>query len=65
MIQSAGHFKQTQNSAIIEAIINILISIIFVKLFGLVGVSIAATVAMIYRTSYFVLYLSIIYCTEM
>lgn len=58
MIQSAGHFKQTQNSAIIEAIINILISIIFVKLFGLVGVSIAATVAMIYRTSYFVLYLS-------
>ena len=58
MIQSAGHFKQTQNSAIIEAILNILISIIFVKLFGLVGVSIAATVAMIYRTSYFVLYLS-------
>lgn len=58
MIQSAGHFKQTQNSAIIEAVLNIFTSIVFVKLFGLVGVAVSAAVAMIYRTAYFILYLS-------
>ena len=58
MIQSAGHFKETQNSAIIEAILNIMVSLVFVKCFGLVGVGIAAAVAMIYRTIYFVIYLS-------
>ena len=58
MIQSAGHFKQTQSSAIIEAILNICTSIVFVKLFGLIGVGVAAVVAMIYRTAYFIFYLS-------
>lgn len=58
MIQSAGHFKQTQRSAVIEAILNIVVSVVFVKMFGLVGVSVAAAVAMIYRTVYFVWYLS-------
>lgn len=58
MILSAGHFKQTQNSAIIEAVLNIIISIVFVGLFGLVGVGISAAVAMIYRTVYFAWYLS-------
>lgn len=58
MIQAAGHFKQTQSSAIIEAILNIITSIVFVKLFGLVGVGVSAVVAMIYRTVYFIIYLS-------
>lgn len=58
MIQSAGHFKQTQSSAIIEAILNIFISVVFVRFFGLIGVGISAVVAMIYRTTYFMLYLS-------
>lgn len=58
MIQSAGHFKQTQCSAVIEVGLNILFSVIFVKLFGIVGVALAAFVAMVYRTIYFVIYLS-------
>lgn len=58
MIQAAGHFKQTQNSAMIEVILNVLLSVGFVKFFGLVGVGIAAAAAMVYRTVYFVLYLS-------
>lgn len=58
IIQVAGHFKQTQRSAIIEAMLNIVVSIVFVKLYGLVGVAIAALIAMIYRTVYFVIYLS-------
>ena len=58
MIQAAGHFKQTQGSAIVETVLNLLVSVVFVKLFGLVGVAVAATVAMIYRTAYFAIYLS-------
>lgn len=58
MIQSAGHFKQTQSSAIIEAILNIVTAIIFVKMFGLIGVGVSAVVAMVYRTAYFIFYLS-------
>lgn len=58
MIQSAGHFKQTQNSAIIEAVLNIFTSIVIVNFFGLIGVGVAAAVAMIYRTVYFMIYLS-------
>lgn len=58
MILSANHFKQTQNSAIIEAIINISISVLLVKRFGLIGVAIGTFIAMTYRTLYFVNYLS-------
>jgi O-antigen/teichoic acid export membrane protein len=58
MVLSAGHFKQTQTSAIIEALLNIVLSVVFVFLFGLIGVGIAAAAAMIYRTVYFVWYLS-------
>lgn len=58
LICSAGHFKQTQMSAIIEAFINIVISVITVVKFGLVGVAIGTLSAMIYRTGYYVWYLS-------
>lgn len=58
MIMSAGHFKQTQNSAIIEAGLNVVLSIIFVNVFGLVGVTIGTLVAMLYRTCYLAWYLS-------
>ena len=45
-------------SAILESIINIVLSIILVSKFGLIGVAIGTLVAMIYRTSYLVWYLS-------
>lgn len=57
IVLSAGHFKQTQNSAIIEMGINIIVSILLVLQFGLVGVAIGTLVAMTYRTIYFVFYL--------
>ena len=57
MIFAAGHYKQTQNSALIEAAINIIVSVIGVFRFGLVGVAIGTLVAMTYRTIYLVLYL--------
>ena len=57
MVLAVGHYKQTQNSAIIEAFINLILSIILVIKFGLVGVAIGTLVAMTYRTIYFALYL--------
>ena len=50
LIKAAGHFKETQIGAWIECCTNILISIILVKIYGLVGVAIGTLVAMIIRT---------------
>lgn len=58
MIQAAGHFKQTQTSAVIEAVLNLSISIVVVFKFGLIGVAIGTIIAVFYRTIYFVCYLS-------
>ena len=52
LILSAGHYKQTQNSYWLAALINILISIIFVYRFGLIGVAIGTLVAMLFQTIY-------------
>lgn len=58
MVLAAGHYRQTQTSAIIEATINVVLSIALVFAYGLVGVAIGTFVAMMYRTIYFVIYLS-------
>lgn len=58
MVFAAGHYKQTQMSAIIEAIINVSLSVILVLKFGLIGVSIGTLLAMSYRTVYLAFYLS-------
>ncbi len=57
IVLAAGHYKQTQWSAIIEMAINIVLSIILVFPFGLVGVAIGTLAAMAYRTVYYALYL--------
>lgn len=57
LVNAAGHYKQTQWSAIIEAAINVAVSILFVFYFGLVGVAIGTLAAMIYRTVYLAIYL--------
>ena len=56
MILAVGHYKETKWSAIIEALINIAISIPFVIFFDLIGVAIGTAVAMLYRTIYFAWY---------
>lgn len=58
MIQAAGHFKETQNSAMIEAGLNVIISILLVSKYGLIGVAIGTLLAMLYRTCYLAWYLS-------
>ncbi len=58
LIHSLGHFKETRVGAWVEAILNIVLSIILVYHFGLVGVVIATLVAMVIRTSEFIYYTS-------
>ena len=50
---SAGHFKETRNGAWIESLTNIILSIVLVKKYGLVGVTIGTAVAMTIRTCEF------------
>lgn len=57
MVLAAGHYKETQWSAIIEAAINIVISVLAVKSWGLVGVALGTIAAMLYRTVYLAWYL--------
>lgn len=57
LIFAAGHFKQTQLSSIIEVLINLVFSSIFVFKFGLIGVAIGTIFSMSYRTIYLAFYL--------
>lgn len=58
VVLGAGHFRQTNLGAYIEAGLNIVVSAVLVNFFGLVGVAIGTCVAMIFRTVDYVFYLS-------
>ena len=51
---AAGHYKETRNGAVVECVVNLILSIILVIKFGLVGVAIGTIVAMFIRTCEFV-----------
>ena len=51
---AAGHFKETRKGAWVEAISNIVISIILVIKYGIVGVAIGTLIAMLIRTIEFI-----------
>jgi len=50
LVNAAGHYRQTRNGAIAEVAINIVLSLIFVQLFGLAGVAFASFCAILFRT---------------
>lgn len=54
---AAGHFRQTAKYAYMEAIVNIVVSLLLVKQLGLVGVAIGTLVSMILRMLCSVYYL--------
>ena len=58
LVMAAGHFKETQNSAFIEAGLNIVLSVLLVFRYGLIGVALGSLIAIIYRTTYLAWYLS-------
>ncbi|EOU1462613.1 MATE family efflux transporter [Clostridium perfringens] len=55
-INVAGHFKNTKNRSILEAAINIIVSLICVNIFGVYGVLIGTIVALLYRVNDIILY---------
>ena len=55
---AVGHFKQTQKGAWVEALSNIIISIILVGKYGIIGVTIGTLFAMTIRTIEFVYHTS-------
>ena len=57
IIKAAGHYKQTQRSALIEALINILLTLVLIKISPLMAVTIGFLCAMLYRTVYYICYL--------
>lgn len=58
LVNAAGHFKQTRNGAILEAIINITISIVLASKLGIIGVMIGTFCAMMFRTIQYSYYAS-------
>lgn len=54
---TANKFKEMKKVAYIEAVINIVISVILVSNFGLAGVAIGTILSLLYRTLYHVVYL--------
>lgn len=56
IIKAAAHFKQTRRGAWLESIVNVVLSIILVKKYGLIGVAIGTVVAMLIRTIEFIVY---------
>lgn len=51
---AAGHYRQTRNGAIVECLVNLIVSIVLVVNYGLIGVAIGTMVAMLIRTCEFV-----------
>lgn len=56
MILAVGHYKETQHNYIIAALINVVSSVLLVKLLGLVGVAIGTLIAMVYQTIWMAFY---------
>jgi len=58
MVLAAGHYKETQASSIIEAVLCAVVSVVCTIWWGLIGVAIGKFVALAYRTVYLAWYLS-------
>lgn len=56
VINAAGHFKETKYKAFLEAIINLISSLIFVKYLGMIGVLFGSICSYAYRTIDFIIY---------
>lgn len=57
LILAAGKFKETNSGSMIEAVLNIIISVLLVNKLGLVGIAIGTLIAVFYRMIYFIWYL--------
>lgn len=58
LVNVKGLFKETKNRAALEAVINLVISLLLVRQFGIVGVLIGTICSYVYRTFDFIIYTS-------
>lgn len=58
MILAGGHFKQTRRHYVAAAAINVVLSVVLVRSFGLVGVAAGTLAAMAYQTVWMAYYVS-------
>ena len=58
VVLAAGKYKETRNGAILEPIINIVVSIALVFKYGIVGVAIGTICAMAFRTFQYAIFMS-------
>lgn len=56
LILAGGHYKQTQRCHVTAAAINLVLSVVTVKLWGLVGVAVGTLAALAYQTVWMVVY---------
>lgn len=56
VIKFAGHFKQTQWRSVLEAVINMTVSLVGVRFFGIYGVLLGTIVALLYRSNDMIIY---------
>ena len=56
MVHIAGHFQQTKKSATIETLINLIMSVILVRVAGIYGVLAGTAICSMYRTNYLIFY---------
>lgn len=56
IIKASAHYRETQSCYFFAAVLNIVISVIFVNWWGLIGVAIGTAVAMTYQTLWMVWY---------
>ena len=57
-VQAAGKYKETQGGAVVEAILNLGLSIVAVFRFGLVGVTVGTLAANLFRSTQYLLFVS-------
>lgn len=55
---SAGKFKETQKGAILEAVVNIVISILLIKVLGIVGIIIGTLISVLIRCLELIIFVS-------
>lgn len=51
IVCAAGHFKETQNQAVLEAVINLIVSLLLIRPLGLAGVLIGTVCSYAYRST--------------
>lgn len=58
LVQATGYYKETKNGAMVEAVLNLSISLLLVNFIGISGVIIGTLVANIFRTTQYAIFIS-------